>query len=156
MLLPKRIKALTSFMTMMWLWSNWRNMLSYPLTWGKKLGYANYSVCTVLIYWLLIKHFLLFGMFEIIHFFRPICIPCTRETNAALHLVDQSCQSQGVITLSVCCIASSQSQVCKNNKRYRILCRAGWCCLNRLWVIELRATLSLYICRISFVIVFLK
>lgn len=107
MLLPKRIKALTSFMTMMWLWSNWRNMLSYPLTWGKKLGYANYSVCTVLIYWLLIKHFLLFGMFEIINFFRPICIPCTRETNAALHLVDQSCESQGVITLYVCCIASS-------------------------------------------------
>nr|AYU71031.1 complement factor B [Oreochromis niloticus] len=25
---------------------------------------------------------------------RPICIPCTLETNAALHLVDQSCQSQ--------------------------------------------------------------
>ncbi|XP_004564127.2 complement factor B [Maylandia zebra] len=25
---------------------------------------------------------------------RPICIPCTRETNAALHLVDQSCESQ--------------------------------------------------------------
>uniref|UniRef100_A0A669EIE7 C3/C5 convertase n=1 Tax=Oreochromis niloticus TaxID=8128 RepID=A0A669EIE7_ORENI len=31
---------------------------------------------------------------------RPICIPCTLETNAALHLVDQSCQSQGVKTLT--------------------------------------------------------